>query len=192
MNAVGPSGRSPRIFLFLPPNPEDPTPRPSNLPQFAPNAAYTPAGVNGVYVDRYELDMMNEAVENQLVVAERPKDPVPPPPGTTAAQAYNPRARTTFLTGHIQHECYLRPLFDEFYRQQMRERSKAYNTPKRQIRMIEDAGVSGGRGGINRLSSGINTSSFGDIIVCLGHAISCHRSSILSTESQAKACKGNL
>ncbi|KAH7884260.1 transcription initiation factor IIF, beta subunit-domain-containing protein [Phlebopus sp. FC_14] len=160
------SGRSPRIFLFLPPDPNDPTPRAANLPQFPPDAAYIPAGegAGGVQVDRYELDMVNEAVENQLVVAERPKDPGPPPPGTATAHPYNPRARTTILTGRVKHECNLRPLFNDSYRRQMRERSRAYNTPRRQIRMIEEAGVSGGRGGINRLSSGVNTGSFADMI----------------------------
>lgn len=164
-NAVNSSGRSPRIFLFLPPDPNDATPRAAELPSFPPDAAYIPAGENGVHVDRYELDMVNEAVENQLVVAERPKDPVPPPAGTAAAHTYNPRARTTILTGRIKHECNLRPLFNESYRRQMRERSRAYNTPRRQIRMIEEAGLSGGRGGINRLSSGVATGSFADMIV---------------------------
>lgn len=164
-NAVSSTGRSPRIFLFLPPDPNDPTPRAADLPSFPPDAAYIPVGENGVHVDRYELDMVNESVENQLVVAERPKDPVPPPPGTATAHTYNPRARTTILTGRIKHECSLRPLFNETYRRQMRERSRAYNTPRRQIRMIEEAGLSGGRGGINRLSSGVATGSFADMIV---------------------------
>ncbi|KAN0093369.1 Transcription initiation factor IIF, beta subunit domain containing protein [Tylopilus felleus] len=136
-NSVSSSGRSPRIFLFLPPDPNDSTPRAPDLPSFPPDAAYIPAGENGIHVDRYELDMVNEAVENQLVVAERPKDP---------------------------HECSLRPIFNESYRRQMRERSRAYNTPRRQIRMIEEAGLSGGRGGINRLSSGVAAGSFADMI----------------------------
>lgn len=45
-----------------------------------------------------------------------------------------------------------------------------YNTPTRQIRMIEDAGVPGGRGGVNRLSSGVGVGAggaFGDLIVRL-------------------------
>jgi len=163
-NSVNTSGRSPRIFLFLPPDPNDPTPRAADLPSFPPDAAYIPAGENGIHVDRYELEMVNESVENQLVVAERPKDPVPPQPGTAAAHTYNPRARTTILTGRIKHECSLRPLFNESYRRQMRERSRAYNTPRRQIRMIEEAGLSGGRGGINRLSSGVAVGSFADMI----------------------------
>ncbi|KAI5988624.1 transcription initiation factor IIF, beta subunit-domain-containing protein [Pisolithus albus] len=162
-NAVSPSGRSPRIFLFLPPDPNDPTPRAPDLPQFPSNAAYVPVGEGGVQVDRYELDMVNGSVENQLVVAERPKD-IAAPSSATTSYAYNSRARTTILTGRIKHECNLRPLFNESYRLHMRERSRAYNTPKRQIRMIEEAGVSGGRGGINRLSTGISTGSFADMI----------------------------
>ncbi|KAI6148283.1 transcription initiation factor IIF, beta subunit-domain-containing protein [Pisolithus thermaeus] len=106
-NAVSPSGRSPRIFLFLPPDPNDPTPRAPDLPQFPSNAAYVPIGEGGVQVDRYELDMVNGSVENQLVVAERPKDTAAP------SSAYDV----------ICHECNLRPLFNESYRLQMRERS---------------------------------------------------------------------
>ncbi|KAF9236290.1 transcription initiation factor IIF, beta subunit-domain-containing protein [Melanogaster broomeanus] len=161
---IPPRDGSPRIFLFLPPDPNDPTTRASNLPSFQPDAAYIPAGDGGVHVDRYELDMVNEAVENQLVIAERPKDPVVPPSGTAAAHTYNSRARTTILTGRVKHECNLRPVFNESYRRQMRERTRAYNTPQRQIRMIEEAGLSGGRGGINRLSSGVATGSFADMI----------------------------
>lgn len=189
-NAVSSSGRSPRIFLFLPPDPNDTTPRAADLPSFPPDAAHIPIGENGVHVDRYELDMVNEAVENQLVVAERPKDPVPPPPGTAAAHAYNPRARTTILTGRIKHECSLRPLFNESYRRQMRERSRAYNTPRRQIRMIEEAGLSGGRGGINRLSSGVATGSFADMIVSVRLVCLRSRLTVLSRKQNQNPSKG--
>ncbi|KAG1905379.1 transcription initiation factor IIF, beta subunit-domain-containing protein [Suillus fuscotomentosus] len=158
-NAVSPSGRSPRIFLFLPPDPNDTTSRDLSLPVFSPDAAFIPSVEGGMQVDRYELEMVNEDVENQLVVAERPKDPGPSGPNSAS---YNPRARTTILTGRIKHECNLRPLFNESYRQQMRERTRKYNTPRRQILMIEDAGVS--RGGINRLSSGVNSGSFANMI----------------------------
>jgi len=189
-NAVSPSGRSPRIFLFLPPDPNDPTPRAPGLPEFASGAAYIPVGEGGVHVDRYELDMVNGAVENQLVIAERPKHDGPPS-SNVDTQNYNSRARTTILTGHVKHDCNLRPLFNESYRRQMRERSRAYNTPRRQIRMIEEAGVSGGRGGINRLSSGVNTSSFADMIVCVVYVIDWKIYSF-PTESQTKTCKRDI
>jgi transcription initiation factor TFIIF subunit beta len=109
----------------------------------------------------YELDLVNESVENQIVVAERPKDPT--------ATAATSRARTTILTGRIKHDCNLRPLFTDSYRRQMKQRHINYNTPKRTIKFIEDAGVSGGRGGINRLTSGVGVGSgnaFSDLIVC--------------------------
>jgi transcription initiation factor TFIIF subunit beta len=112
--------------------------------------------------------MLNDAVDNQIVVAERPKDP---PPGTRLPPGMgplNPRARTTILTGRIKHDCSLRPVFSDTYRRQMRERNKKYNTPQRQIRMIEEAGVPGGRGGVNRLSSGVGVgvgNAFGNLIV---------------------------
>ncbi|KAL0953202.1 hypothetical protein HGRIS_004457 [Hohenbuehelia grisea] len=154
-----------RIVLFLPPNvdPENPsdTPPPSDpsRPSFP-----QPTNYPGSEPDQYELEMVNESVENQIVVAERPKVAAL---SATPNVAGNTRARTTILTGRIKHDCNLRPVFSERYRRQMRERTKKYNTPKRQIRMIEDAGVSGGRGGINRLSSGVGVGSgnaFGDLI----------------------------
>jgi transcription initiation factor TFIIF subunit beta len=110
--------------------------------------------------------MVNETVENQIVVAERPKDTSLSVHGTNAP--FNSRARTTILTGRIKHECNLRPSFSESYRKQMRERHRKYNTKQRQIKMIEDAKVSGGRGGINRLSSGVGVGSggaFSDLVV---------------------------
>lgn len=49
----------------------------------------------------------------------------------------------------------------------MKERHRKYNTPVRQIKMIDEAGVPGGRGGVNRLSSGVgmgNGNAFADLI----------------------------
>ena len=112
--------------------------------------------------------MVHDNVENQIVVAERPKDPSLSVSTSAAAATVNSRARTTVLTGRIKHECNLRPAFNQTYRKQMKERHKKYNTPVRQIRMIEDAGVPGGRGGVNRLSSGVGVgagAAFGDLIV---------------------------
>ncbi|KAI0950676.1 hypothetical protein AcW1_007923 [Taiwanofungus camphoratus] len=118
-NAKSSTGKAPRIVLILPPNPDN------------------PAG------DEYEMDMVNESVENQIVVAEREKAP-----GT------GNRARTTILTGRVKHECNLRPVFTDRYRQRLKERSRAANLPARQIMRIEDAHP-GGRGGINMLTSGV-------------------------------------
>lgn len=171
--AVGSSGKKPRIILFLPPNSSTDSdagtqaPNPNrpifNNPSTSPSSVAEP--------DSYELDMVNDAVDNQMVVAERPKDSLP----NQDSGPINPRARTTILTGRIKHDCNLRPVFTESYRRQMKERSKKYNTPQRQIKMIEEAGVSGGRGGINRLSSGVGVGSgnaFDSLIVrkmlCLG------------------------
>ena len=61
-NAKNESGKSPRILLMLPPPPENPD---------------EPG-------EEFELDMVNESVENQFVIAEREKEP-----GTAS------RARTT-------------------------------------------------------------------------------------------------
>lgn len=173
-NALNPVSKKPRIVLFLPPNrdPTDPesTPPPQqpNRPVFQNTTVY-PASTSEP--DVYELEMVNDSVDNQIVVAERPKDPSLSISMTAAAATPNTRARTTILTGRIKHECNLRPAFSESYRKQMRERHKKYNTPMRQIRMIDDAGIPGGRGGVNRLSSGVGvgaTGAFGDLIVrCL-------------------------
>lgn len=115
--AVAANGKKPRIMMMLPPNPDG-------------------------TCDEYELDMVNESVENQIVVAEREKYPGVPH-----------RARTTILTGRVKHECNLRPLFTERYRQRLKQRTLLANTPKKQIMRIEEAGI-GGRGSINMLTSG--------------------------------------
>jgi len=126
--------------------------------------------------------MVNDSVENQIVVVERPKDLGL---SISTSAAVNTRARTTILTGRIKHECNLRPTFTSNYRHQMRERHKKYNTPMRQIRMIDDAGVPGGRGGVNRLSSGVGIGAggaFGDLIVSsfLGYLFLCFSTDYLT------------
>ena len=119
---------SSRIKLYLPENPANPEePR------------------------EYELDMVQESVDNQLVVAEKEKEP-------------GSRARTTILAGKVKHECNLRPVFTEKYRQRVRARHREVNTRSRQIKMIEE--VTSGRGSVNMLSSGVaNTSVFSDLVV---------------------------
>ncbi|KAJ7065975.1 transcription initiation factor IIF, beta subunit [Mycena belliarum] len=147
-----------RMFLFLPPN-ADPTkkqtPPPPNQsrPHFAHTTTYSIDG--GAEPDCYELDVVNDNVVNQVVIAERPKDPSLSVSASAAAATANTRARTTILTGRIKHDCNLRPALTASYRRQMRERHLRYNTPTRQIKRIEDAGIAGGRGGVNRLTSGV-------------------------------------
>ncbi|KAF8626926.1 hypothetical protein AX17_006427 [Amanita inopinata Kibby_2008] len=182
-NAVNPHTKKPRIILFLPPNrdPNAPTSTPSPSPNHSPSPSHsqqsqppqsqdpnrpvftttTSYPSSGSEPDCYELEMVNDAVENQIVVAERPKDPTQSAATSAAAVTPNTRARTTILTGRIKHECNLRPAFSANYRKQMRERHRKYNTPARQIRMIEEAGVPGGRGGVNRLSSGVGVGAGG-------------------------------
>src|SRR5882762_6226702 len=145
------SGKTPRIMLFLPPNPSDPSD--STRPQFGPNSAYN-TNPNDIQPDVYELDMVNDNVENQIVVAERPKMV-----DSNSTEPINPRARTTVHTGRVRHNCNLRPVLNAAYMKQMRERTRKYNTPQRQIGRIEDAGISGGRGGINKLTSGVGVGS---------------------------------
>jgi transcription initiation factor TFIIF subunit beta len=157
------SGKTPRIMLFLPPNPSDPTAVDDpTRPVFGPNAAYN-TNPSDIQPDVYELDMVNDNVENQIVVAERPKVPDP-----NSTEPHNPRARTTVHTGRVRHNCNLRPVLNATYMRQMKERTRKYNTPHRQIGRIEDAGISGGRGGINMLSSGVGVGSgtaFNNLVV---------------------------
>jgi hypothetical protein len=119
---------SSRIKLYLPENPSNPE-----------------------EPGEYELEMVQESVENQLVVAEKEKEP-------------GSRARTTILAGTVKHECNLRPLFTEKYRKRVRDRHREVNTRSRQIKMIEE--VTPGRGSVNMLSSGVaNASAFSDLVV---------------------------
>ena len=192
-NDLNPVSKKPRIVLFLPPN-RDPADLDSpqhtqqpNRPVFLNTTVYPTSSSEP---DAYELEMVNDSVDNQIVVAERPKDPSLSISMTAAAATPNTRARTTILTGRIKHECNLRPAFSESYRKQMRERHKKYNTPVRQIRMIDDAGIPGGRGGVNRLSSGVGvgaTGAFGDLIVrCLSFLFSLARSKKLPSRRQSR------
>jgi transcription initiation factor TFIIF subunit beta len=105
--------------------------------------------------------MVNDNVDNQVVIAERPNDPSLSVSTSAAAATPNTRARTTILTGRIKHDCNLRPALTASYRRQMRERHIKYNTPTRQIMRIEDSGVAGGRGAINRLTSGVSVGQDG-------------------------------
>ena len=142
--------KKPRIVLFLPPNsdpanPNDgPQPHHANRPVFETTTRYVATGPEP---DCYELDMVNDSVENQIVVAERPKDPALSTSATAAAATVNTRARTTILTGRIKHECNLRPTFTQNYLHQTRERHKKYDTLVPQIRMIDDAGTAWQRWG---------------------------------------------
>ncbi|KAI0091172.1 transcription initiation factor IIF, beta subunit-domain-containing protein [Irpex rosettiformis] len=112
-----------------------------------------PAGPGGAPGDMYELDMVNDSVENQFVIAEREKEP-----GTGS------RARTTIMTGRVKHECNLRPQLSDKYRQRLKQRVMAANQPRRTIKRIEDEHP-GDRGTINRLTSGVtNTGGFSDLI----------------------------
>lgn len=140
------SQAKPRIILTLPPNRETPD---------------EPG-------DEYDLDMVNEAVENQIVVAEREKEP-----GTLS------RARTTILTGRVRHECNLKPSLTERYRQRIRDRTRAANTHTRTIKILDEEKSIGGRGAINMLTSGVaNTNGFTDLVVCLclcSHIFKCSK-----------------
>ena len=64
-----------RIILFLPPykdkDSSSPAPQNPNWPQFGPNHLPIPSDAEP---DCYELEMINDSVENHVVVAERPKD----------------------------------------------------------------------------------------------------------------------
>ena len=96
--------------------------------------------------DIYELDMVNQDVHNQIVVAERAKAPS----GTG-------RARTTIMTGKVKHECNLRPRMTGRYERRLTERGAAAN--ERTVRVGLMDGARAGRGGGKMLSSGISSAA---------------------------------
>jgi transcription initiation factor TFIIF subunit beta len=103
--------------------------------------------------DIYELDMVNQNVENQVAIAERAKAPS----GTG-------RARTTIMTGQIKHECNLRPRMTGRYERRLMERGAAANDRSMRVGLMD--GARAGRGGGKMLSSGITSASgFADIAV---------------------------
>lgn len=103
--------------------------------------------------DIYELDMVNQDVHNQIVVAERAKAP-------TGAG----RARTTIMTGKVKHECNLRPRMTGRYERRLMERgAAAYD---RSVRVGLMDGARAGRGGGKMLSSGVTSAAgFADLAV---------------------------
>jgi len=123
-----PPGAPPRIVVFVPP--ED--------------------GVGGDD-DVYELDMVNQDVHNQVVVAERAKAPS----GTG-------RARTTIMTGKVKHECNLRPRMTGRYERRLTERGAAANERTARVGLMD--GARAGRGGGKMLSSGVTSAAgFADL-----------------------------
>jgi transcription initiation factor TFIIF subunit beta len=106
-------------------------------------------------MDIFELDMVKNTVENQFIVAQKPKAGTDP----------RARIRQTAFIGNVHTECNARPLFSESYQARVRARNQAANTPLRTIQMMEDH-VSGGQGAINRLASGVaNGRGFSDLVV---------------------------
>lgn len=102
--------------------------------------------------DIYELDMVNQDVHNQVVVAERAKAPS----GTG-------RARTTIMTGKVKHECNLRPRMTGRYERRLTARGAAAKNEKA-VRVGLMDGARAGRGGGKMLSSGISSASgFADL-----------------------------
>ncbi|KAG7092876.1 hypothetical protein E1B28_009188 [Marasmius oreades] len=157
-------GAKPRILLFLPPHESNVNTKDPKWPTFDNTIGNITTDSEP---DCYELEMVNDSVENQVVIAERPKDSSFGLSSSVQSGPPNPRARTTILTGRIKHDCSLRPQFSANYRKQIRERHKKYNTRVRQIRVMEDADVPGGRGSINRLSSGVGlggSGAFSDLV----------------------------
>ncbi|KAH9970622.1 transcription initiation factor IIF, beta subunit-domain-containing protein [Lactifluus volemus] len=116
-----PPGAPPRIVVLVPPD-------------------------DGGDDDVYELDMVNQDVHNQIVVAERAKAP-----------SGAGRARTTIMTGKVKHECNLRPRMTGRYERRLTERGAAAN--ERSVRVGLMDGARAGRGGGKMLSSGISTAA---------------------------------
>ena len=104
--------------------------------------------------DIYELDMVNQDVHNQVVVAERAKAP-----------SGGGRARTTIMTGKVKHECNLRPRMTGRYERRLAARGAAAKNEKA-VRVGLMDGAKAGRGGGKMLSSGISSAAgFADLTV---------------------------
>jgi transcription initiation factor TFIIF subunit beta len=116
-----PPGAPPRIVVLVPPD-------------------------DGGDDDVYELDMVNQDVHNQIVVAERAKAP-----------SGAGRARTTIMTGKVKHECNLRPRMTGRYERRLTERGAAANERSARVGLMD--GARAGRGGGKMLSSGISTAA---------------------------------
>jgi hypothetical protein len=176
------SGSSRYAAPSLPtPHPNPPSPTPSQIPKFlmerwskfdaegvqlakiriydvppgaAPRIIVLVPSDDGGDDDVYELDMVNQDVHNQVVVAERAKAPT----GTG-------RARTTIMTGKVKHECNLRPRMTGRYERRLAARGAAAKSEKA-VRVGLMDGARAGRGGGKMLSSGVSSAAgFADLTV---------------------------
>ncbi|KAH8991255.1 transcription initiation factor IIF, beta subunit-domain-containing protein [Lactarius akahatsu] len=121
-------------------------------PGAAPRIVVLVPSDDGEGDDIYELDMVNQDVHNQVVVAERAKAPT----GTG-------RARTTIMTGKVKHECNLRPRMTGRYERRLTARGAAAKNEKA-VRVGLMDGARAGRGGGKMLSSGISSAAgFADL-----------------------------
>jgi len=121
-------------------------------PGAAPRIVVLVPSDDGGEDDVYELDMVNQDVHNQVVVAERAKAPS----GTG-------RARTTIMTGKVKHECNLRPRMTGRYERRLAARGAAAKSEKA-VRVGLMDGARAGRGGGKMLSSGISSAAgFADL-----------------------------
>jgi transcription initiation factor TFIIF subunit beta len=148
-----------------------------------PMSLFLPPEQPGGIPEEYKLDMVQEVVENQIVIAEMEKEP-----SNMASRAserlfayssvsflccWKLPPETTIMSGRIKHEVNVRPRYNENYSNRMRARHEAASEPVRQIKMIEDSHP-GGRGNINMLSSGANqrTGSFDSLVArIVSHAV---------------------
>ena len=123
-------------------------------PGAAPRIVVLVPSDDGGEDDVYELDMVNQDVHNQVVVAERAK-------ATTGTG----RARTTIMTGKVKHECNLRPRMTGRYERRLTARGAAAKNEKA-VRVGLMDGARAGRGGGKMLSSGISSAAgFADLTV---------------------------
>ncbi|GJJ08168.1 hypothetical protein Clacol_002376 [Clathrus columnatus] len=117
---------------------------------------FVPSEKDPSVLEEFKLDMVQEKVRNQYVIASTDKDPKNP----------TNRAKSTIMSGRVKHEVNVRPTYNADYSSRMRARVAAASKPVRQIKMIEES-MGGERGNINMLSSGINqrTSSFDSLVI---------------------------
>lgn len=134
---------------------------------------FVPSEQDPSVMEEFRLDMVQEMVRNQFVIAETDKDSDNPANRASKCVLVSRMVLKYFFfleltqfSGRVKHEVNVRPKYNADYSDRMRARVAAASEPARQIKMIEDS-MGGARGNINMLSSGANqrTSSFDSLVV---------------------------
>ncbi|KAF7297737.1 Transcription initiation factor IIF subunit beta [Mycena kentingensis (nom. inval.)] len=137
------SAKNPRVFLFLPPNIDPNTGK--RQPNYEADRGRPPfdfpthyAVDSGAEPDCYELTVTNDNVQNEFIVATKEDS----------------ETRNSYLVAQIKRTANIcLAALTPGYREMVRERGINANTPVRQTKILERAGVS--QGAINHMTSAV-------------------------------------